>query len=87
MEYNAESKEWLVGLLKDGNVEVTFTKTDGSERKMLCTLNENAVPSEKSPKKTGKKQNPDVQVVFDVEKQEWRSFRWDSVKEIYAVIV
>ena len=30
--------------LHDGVVRVTFTKKDGSERKMKCTLNENMLP-------------------------------------------
>ena len=30
--------------LYDGVVRVTFTKKDGGERKMKCTLNENILP-------------------------------------------
>ena len=29
-----------------------------------------------------KKVNPDVQAVYDIEAQGWRSFRWDSVQTV-----
>ena len=38
------------------------------------------IPEDKLPKGTGQSSNDDVQKVFDVEKQDWRSFRWDSLK-------
>ena len=38
-----EGREWLLGLLRDSEVTVKFTKKDGSERKMLCTLAENKI--------------------------------------------
>jgi len=75
-------RKWLRGVLKMHETSVTFTKKDGSERKMRCTLNENAIPSEKSPKKAGKAQSEEAIAVFDVEKSDWRSFRFDSVKKI-----
>ena len=77
-----EGREWLLGLLRDSEVTVKFTKKDGSERKMLCTLAENKIPSEKLPKNSGKTKSDEALAVFDLEKQSWRSFRFDSVKEI-----
>ena len=77
-----EGREWLLGLLRDSEVTVKFTKKDGSERKMLCTLAENKIPSEKSPTNSGKTKSDEALAVFDLEKQSWRSFRFDSVKEI-----
>jgi hypothetical protein len=77
-----EGREWLLGLLRDSEVTVKFTKKDGSERKMLCTLAENKIPSENSPKSSGKTKSDEALAVFDLEKQSWRSFRFDSVKEI-----
>ena len=77
-----EGREWLLGLLREREVTVKFTKKDGSERKMLCTLAENKIPSEKSPKNSGKTKSDEALAVFDLEKQSWRSFRFDSVKEI-----
>jgi hypothetical protein len=74
-----KDKKWFIGLLKDGPVTISFVKKDGSERKMTCTLAESKIPEEKLPKNTGKVKSDDAQPVFDLEKQEWRSFRWDSM--------
>lgn len=77
-----EDKEWLRVLLHEREVSVSFTKKDGTERKMLCTLAENKIPSEKMPKNSGKSKSDDALAVFDIEKNDWRSFRWDSVTKI-----
>ena len=77
-----EGREWLRGLLRDEKVKIVFTKKDGTERTMVCTLAESKIPSEKSPKNTGKTQSDEAIAVFDLEKQDWRSFRFDSVKNI-----
>ena len=77
-----ESKNWLKSLLREAPITVTFTKKDGSERAMYCTLLEDKIPTEKAPKGTGKKENFDSLAVFDLEKEEWRSFRWDSITKI-----
>ena len=45
-----ERKE-LIGKLKEGDVSVTFTKKDGSERVMKCTLKEDVIPSVESSRK------------------------------------
>lgn len=75
-------REWVLGLLNNGVWTVKFTKKDGSERKMLCTLQKNEIPDEKNPKNSGKAKNNDVIPVFDLEKHEWRSFRVDSIVSI-----
>jgi len=61
-----------------GNLCVTFTKKDGSERKMYCTLAPKFIPEEKHPK-TDTKFTEEAIRVFDKEIGDWRSFRWDSV--------
>lgn len=76
---------WVKGLLHDINVKnlrITFTKTDGTDREMHCTLVESSIPSEKTPKGTGRVSTEDTQRVFDLDKQEWRSFKWSSVKSV-----
>lgn len=70
----------LMQLLKEGIVTVRFTKKDGSLRTMRCTLNDKKIPSSKQPKGTGKGPGPGILPVYDVEKNDWRSFRLDSVK-------
>jgi hypothetical protein len=59
---------------------VVFKKADGSIREMQCTLAEYLLPETKG---TGRKSSKDVLVVFDLEKEEWRSFRTDSVIEVF----
>jgi hypothetical protein len=84
-------KTWTLGVLHDDNIKdlcVTFTKADGSERAMQCTLVENRIPTEKQPKSQASNSEivkngdgPAVRV-FDTEKTEWRSFRWESVIKV-----
>ena len=65
--------------LKSGICEMTFQKKDGTLREMICTLNTNHIPESKLPKGTGKEKNDAVIAVWDVNKEDWRSFRIDSV--------
>jgi hypothetical protein len=84
-----EFKQWLKEALHDDitkNLCIVFTKKDGTEREMFCTLSENKIPQDKQPKTeigtAVRSFSDDALRVFDTEKQEWRSFRWDSVKEV-----
>jgi hypothetical protein len=76
-------KETILETLHETICKVTFTKTNGEERIMYCTLNESMMPKleDTSETKRTKKENPEVQPVYDVKAAGWRSFRWDSVKE------
>ncbi len=77
------SKEHLKELLQNQEVKVTFKKKDGSIREMCCTLNEKLIqPYERKENSTPKRQNDEVLPVFDTEKNEWRSFRLDSIEKI-----
>lgn len=77
------SKETIKNKLLQGQVTVNFTKTDGTVRKMICTLQEGAIPQGEA-KKTDrvKKENDDVLAVWDLEAQGWRSFRFDSILSV-----
>ena len=77
-----KEKDWLIGLLRSEIVELTFTKKDGTERIMKCTLAEEKIPAENAPKGTDRKKSDDAVAVFDLENKGWRSFRWDSLKNI-----
>jgi hypothetical protein len=79
---NPDFQLWLKGLLNERDVRVMFTKKDGTEREMLCTLAESKIPEDQKPKTEGGNFSDEAQRVFDLEKQEWRSFRWDSVINI-----
>lgn len=78
-----EFREWMVGVLNDGNktTSVTFTKKDGSTRTMRCTRNLGLIPQEFHPKGEAGDIGGAIRA-FDLEKNEWRSFIPESVQRI-----
>lgn len=72
-----EKELQLLTALEAGVVNVTFTKADGTVRKMRCTRNQNLFVTTEA--KTDRKPNQDVAVVFDLDINATRSFRLDSV--------
>ena len=69
--------EVLRKVLSEHVVTVTFTKLDGSTRVMKCTLRPDMIPLTENG---GDSVHSDTTtVVYDLEKQAWRSFRNDSV--------
>lgn len=80
---NFVEKAALLESLRAGEVTVKFTKADGTQRTMCCTLKD--VPSEflpKTPESKGNTEDSPVVKVFDIEKQGWRSFRYDSILSV-----
>ena len=77
-------KSKLVKMAKKNTILVTFTKINGDERLMRCTLNpvilENVGAFQDS--QSERPMNPDVLPVWDLDKEAWRSFRIDSVKDV-----
>ena len=63
-------------------IAVTFTKKDGSERRMICTRNLGLIPSDFYPKNTATVITTDAVQVFDLEKTAWRAFNISTVKHI-----
>jgi hypothetical protein len=82
------TREGLAQILSQGAVTVKFTKVDGDERVMHCTIAEHLIPEDMVPKTsnllTGEYFPPNMAVlkVFDLDIKQWRSFRVDSVKEM-----
>jgi hypothetical protein len=72
-------KTFVRETLGAGIVKITFEKADGTPRTMLATTKEGLTVITESKTGRTKKENPEVCVVFDTEKQEWRSFRWDRL--------
>jgi hypothetical protein len=68
----------LVNLLQLGIVKIKFRKRDGSIRDMRATLVPDLIGVETYSKNAGPEH---VQCVWDVDKDEWRSFRWDCLIE------
>ena len=77
------------GLLEDRCASVTFTKVNGEERVMRCTLQEWALPraviAEESHKKRNRETNYEVLSVWDLEANAWRSFRIRNVQSFIMV--
>ena len=72
-------RDTLIKNLQKQAMRITFTKVNGEERVMDCSLQEHIVPSTKY---TDRKRNEEVLPVFDINKGEWRSFRLDSITNI-----
>lgn len=88
-------RDWVRSLLQTQPVTVTFVKADGTDREMLCTLDHSQIPETPikpkpvdgivlESKKPRKEPDPHSIRVFDIDKQEWRSFRFDRLKKITA---
>lgn len=74
------AKPELKDALHTGEVSVTFTKADGSKRVMRCTQNAAMIPEDKLPiGNSVHYKDPDLFKVFDLDKQDWRSFRNERV--------
>jgi hypothetical protein len=77
--------------LRVGPAIVTFTKKDGTERVMKCTLEPSLVIHESKSivegvEKKERKQSDDAMAVYDLENNAWKSFRWASVINVESVI-
>ena len=72
-------RDILIKNLQKKAMRITFTKVNGEERVMDCTLQEHMLPE---TNESNRKQNEEVLPVFDINKGEWRSFRLDSVTNI-----
>lgn len=75
-------KQTTIHLLRTApeGLQISFTKRDGSIRNMRCTLIQSKIPAEKIPKSETPSSTETVVRVFDLDKQDWRSFRWDSLR-------
>ena len=80
------TKDELVKLLKEKVVEVTFTKLDGEDRVMPCTLIESYLPPAKKDDPVTQKKVREISdkviVAWAVESKGFRSFRYERVKNI-----
>lgn len=91
-------REWVRGLLQNSEVTVTFTKADGTDRDMLCTLDHSRIPVSavkpvqsvdgivRESRKPRKEPDPHSIRVYDLEKQEWRSFRFERLRKVTATL-
>jgi|TARA_B100002051_G_scaffold163785_1_gene154756 hypothetical protein len=87
-------KSDIVSALQSNICDVKFTKVNGEERLMRCTLKEDLLPDsvksqlqqqDEAHEQPAFKDN--VVPVWDLEKEGWRSFRIDSVIDIQTVML
>jgi hypothetical protein len=82
MEYTKES---IRSQLLQSTMSIEFIKTDGTVRKMLCTLQESIVlPYEKKTDRVKPEHNSIISV-WDIENEGWRSFVFERI--LNAVVV
>lgn len=79
---------WIRSVLTQNTVVVTFTKKDGEERVMTCTLNPALLPAvvikeavDGEVKVERKKSDTSI-AVYDLTAEAWRSFIVKSVKSV-----
>ena len=81
-ENTLEQKDILAELLESHVLDVEFIKVNGERRAMTCTLIDDFIPAHKryfDDDKENRQSNPSVLAVFDLDKDDWRSFRVNSV--------
>lgn len=86
---NVFSKYELKEILQHSVSTVVFTKIDGSERNLKCTLLSEYLPEKPVAgeqqllqESLTRAENPGTLSVWDIENGGWRSFRIDSVKAV-----
>ena len=75
-------REWVKGILRRETATLTFQKKDGTMRVMKASLREEHFPVYEKKTERVRTVNDEVLSVVDLEKNEWRSFRFDSIRKI-----
>lgn len=78
MNWTDEIKNNFKGLLAQTVVTVTFVKNNGDFREMRATLDPSFFPNYEFS--STRPENKDVCTVWDTDINEWRAFRYDSIK-------
>lgn len=82
-------RQSIINDLKVCVAEVSFKKVNGDHRKMHCTLDPRYIPapvdSQHLDEQHARPENLDVVVVWDLQKNGWRSFRVDSVEYVQEI--
>ena len=75
-------KQGIVEALQEGKVHLQFKKVNGDLRNMVATLNVDYIPVDKIPEEgKERKSNEELVVLFDLEVNDWRSFRTENLVE------
>lgn len=75
----AEFRQYIKELLQQHEVTLTFKKADGELRVMRATTRSGTVPIYE--RKTDRPKKPSIETcaAYDLNKREWRSFRYDRL--------
>lgn len=77
------NRDTILNDLRHYVIEVSFTKVNGENRIMRCTLRPDLLPEDYAEHADREKEfhasNPDTITVWDVQKGGWRSFHISSV--------
>lgn len=82
------SYDSIIDQLRSNVLQVTFSKVNGEERIMPCTLQADYMPEileSKINQVDDFSVNKSVVRAFAIDKQSWRSFRVDNVKAIEVI--
>jgi hypothetical protein len=88
-------RDWVKSLAQVTEIKIEFLKADGTLREMRCTLNPDKLPQVPASasvdgivKESKQRKKPDEHSlrVFDLDKNEWRSFRFDRLQKVGAEI-
>lgn len=78
----ATFEEWLRSMLRSETVTVTFTKSDGTERVMRCTLQPSVLPPVTVKEGATRKSPTSSIAVWDLDVGGWRSFTLRKVRSV-----
>ena len=77
------TKQEMQEILRVRPAVVTFTKTNGEQRVMHCTLHHSYLPEQTDiEEQIARDDRTETVAVWDIEKEGWRSFRLDSVTAV-----
>ena len=76
------TKQSVAELARENVIRVTFTKSDGTERIMVCSLLDQYLPPIMEDAEVITKDNPNVLAVMDLQARSWRSFRINSIIKV-----
>lgn len=73
-------KQYYKLALQQGEWHAKFTKVDGTESEMICTLDPSIIGEAEA--KATRAPNPDLLHVYSTDRQGWRSMRVRNIKSI-----
>lgn len=84
-----ELKTMIRNLAREGFVQVTFTKLDGTQRVMQCTLLPEYLPPSNDAFEITDDDDGDLDIlaVWDIQKNAWRSFKISNVLVVARLTV